>query len=171
MANKSVTEFGSSLSLRVTESAANTLTFAKIEGGVVNAAKVGWVVQKLHFSTSALSQMNSSGDTISIALTVSNKLTDLNVDNPGVIYVKVLQRVDLGVAATGIIHDLTFEVDFSTLQGNGLLILPNPLYIAVLGTGLAAATVALLRMYFYEISMQDSDYFNLVQSRQILINS
>lgn len=168
---KSATDFGSSFSMRVVESAANTLTFAKIEGGITPMQKVGWVIQKLFFTTDAFSLMNGTGDYAKFALTVSNKLTDLAIDNPGVIFAKHWQRIDMGTAATSIIQDYTFEVDFSTLQGGGLLVLPSPLYLAVQGSGLTAASTGMLRCCFFEIAMADADYFNLVQSRQILINS
>jgi len=171
MAAKSTTDFGSQVSLRVTESAANTLTFQKIEGGVVSLARVGWVIQKLFFSLSNFTYFNTSGDQGTIALTVSNKLTDLAVDNPGVLFQKSFERLDFGTAASGFMTDTTFEVDFSSLLGGGILTLPNPLYLAIQGTGLSNPLVGLVRMYFYELSMADSDYFNLVQSRQTLINS
>jgi hypothetical protein len=171
MAAKSQTEFASSVSLRVTESAANTLTFQKIEGGVTTLDKVGWVIQKCFFSLSNPVYFNGTGDIFTIALTVSNKLADLSVDNPGVIFSRTFERVDMGAAASAQIIETTQETDFSSLQGGGVLVLPTPLYLACQGQGLSNAMVGLLRMYFFPIQMADSDYFNLVQSRQILINS
>lgn len=169
--SKSQTEFASSFSLSVTESAANTLTFEKIESGLMPLDKVGWVLQKLQFQVSALQYMNGTGDSITFGICVSNKLTDINPDNSGVIYSRVVQRLDFGAAASASIYDWNYECDLSNLQGGGVLVLPSPLYLAAYGGGLSAASTVLLRAYFFPIVMSDSDYFNLVQSRQILINS
>lgn len=170
-ATQSLNEFVSEFIISVTEATANTLAFAKISSGIQPLEKIGWVLQKLIFETTAVPLMNGTGDAVTFGLTVSNQLTSLVNTDPAVVYKRTLQRLDFGTAASAIVYDNYWEVDFSSLQGGGLLVLPNPLYLAAQGTGLSAASTTIMRALFYPIAMSPEDYFNLVQNRQVLINS
>jgi len=165
--------FVSQAVFNVTESAANTLTFEKLETGLSVYDKIGWVLARIEFKPLAgtWALFNGSGDLLSMAITITNSLTALADDNPAVLVKKVMLRTDLGVAATGAFEDTSFVYDYSTLPGGGLLTLPNPLYFGILGSGLTGPSTVVCRLYFQAIPLADSDYFNLVQARQLLIST
>lgn len=165
--------YSGSTQIQVTESAANTLTFQRLATGIAPAERIGWVLAKFQMLIGAgeWAKFNSSGDALTIALTVSNQLTALSFNDPAIMDLIEVSRIDLGTAASGLFVHGMIEHDFSTLPGGGLLMLPNPVYLGIKGTGLSAAASCVARLYFQTVEMSDSDYFNLVQSRQILVNS
>lgn len=174
MASKTVLgQYCAQAVIGVTESGANTLTFAKLETGLSVYDKVGWVLNRVEWrpSLTAYSQFNSSGDSLTLALTASSNLSGLSDGDPAIYAIQRFLRVDLGTPASGAVIPIGEEDDYSTFPGGGILVLPNPLYLAALGSGLAAATTSIVRIWYTAIDMADADYFNLVQGRQILINS
>lgn len=173
MASKSIAgEYASSATVTVIESAANTLTFEKLEAGISIYDHVGWVLTRVEWRprVAAYQQFNGSGDALQMALTMSNALAALSDSDPSTYAMKTIARLDLGTAASGAIFPTSLVDDFSGLPGGGLLVLPSPLYLGVAGSGLAAATTVTVKMYFKSIDMTQDDYFNLVQARQLLLN-
>lgn len=174
MANKSIAgNFASQAVLSVTETAANTLTFTKLETGLSVYDKIGWVLNRVEFrlGSGVPALFNASGDFLQIALSMSNSLTALSDDDPAIYTNLMLYRVDYGTAASGMLEPNLYSQDFSGLPQGGILILPNPLYLGVRGSSLTAASSVVARIYYTAIELSDTDYFNLVQSRQLLINS
>lgn len=165
--------FTSQAVFNVTESAANTLTFEKLETGLSVYDKIGWVIQRIEWrlSSAVPALFNSAGDTLSMGLTITNSLTSLGDENPACLTIKRLLRTDYGAAATGIFMPMDYVTDFTTLSGGGILTLPNPLYMGLQGGGLSGAATVVTRIYFKAIELSDTDYFNLVQSRQLLIST
>lgn len=159
--------------LSPTESGANTLTFEKLETGLSVYDKVGWIIARIEWSLSSatLALFNGTTDVLNVALTMSNNLSSLSVDDPANIIMRRWQRTDLGTAASGWIKPLLHVDDFSTLPGGGLLTLPSPLYGAILGQGLSGAAECFIRLFFQAVELSESDYFNLIQARQLLIST
>lgn len=174
MASKSVAgEYTSQAIFNVSETGANTLTFEKLETGLSVYDKIGWVVQRLEFTPSEAlaSFMNSSGDAQIAALTMTNSMANLSIENPAILARHEFIRWDFGTAAAGALYSLPFVYDYSTMSGGGILVLPSPLYLGVVGSGLTAASTISLKMFFKAIELSDQDYFNLVQARQLLIST
>lgn len=159
--------------IEVTESAANTLTMEKLETGLSIYDKVGWVLNRVEYrlGSGVPALFNASGDYLQMALVMSNQLTALNDNDPAIYTNLMLYRVDIGAAASGSIMTNVYAQDFAALPGGGLLILPNPLYLAVKGTGLTGASSVVARIYYTPMEMADQDFTNLIQARQLLINS
>jgi hypothetical protein len=159
--------------ITVTESAANTLTFAKLTTGVSIYDKIGWIINRLEwrFGGSLNAFFNGTADSLALALTMSNAAASLSDTDPAIIAIRRWQRTDFGTAANAQIQPLTWVDDFSTLPGGGLLVLPNPIYGAALGSGLTTASTTYIRMFFTPVELSDQDYFNLVQARQLLIST
>jgi len=157
----------------VAESAANTLTFEKLETGLSVYDKIGWVVQRVEWmlSPASYSFFNGANDYINLALTITNSLTALGDENPAIIAIERYIRNDFGTAANAQLWAPKIVQDFTGLSGGGLLTLPNPIYCGVQGSGLSAAAAVICRLYFKAIELSDTDYFNLVQSRQLLIST
>lgn len=157
----------------VTESGANTLTFEKLETGLSIYDKIGWVISRIEYKIGGLTlaQFNGTGDTLTFALTMTNTLTALAADNPAVLFQRAIVRHDIGTAASGLLVDNTWNADYSTLPGGGLLVLPNPLYFGVVGASLAGAATIVCRIFFQALELTEQDYFNLVQARQLLVST
>jgi len=174
MATKLGTDlFTSQAELTVTESASNTLTFTKLETGLSVYDKIGWVIARVEWrpSSGTYALFNGTGDVLDCALTMSNGLTALSESDPAIYNFRKFLRLDFGTAANASIFSSTYIDDFSTLPGGGLLVLPNPLYLGIKGTGLTAGATMFTRIFFKAIELSDQDYFNLVQARQLLITT
>lgn len=175
MAAPNTSNFPSKLVIRNTESAQGTLTFKKVETGLSVYDPVSWVIHKIqsHVATAELAKLNSSGDYIAWALTSTNTLTTSTQtdDNPAVYMIREVGRLDFGTAASGGLFAATFEDDYSTMPGGGLLVLPNPFYGSIFSNGAASAVTANMVIWYSQITLTDKDYTNLIQARQLLISS
>lgn len=152
-----------------TESAANTLTFAKLEASVGLFERVGWLISRVDwYMRGNYDKFNTTGDQFSMALTQSNAISSIAPNATQVILNKQLFRYDYGTAATANFFSEPDSVDLSTLPGGGILVVPNPLYLAVAGSGLSAAAVGTVRIWYKNIVLSDADFFDLMQTRQVL---
>jgi len=156
-----------------TESAANTLTFEKLETGLSIYDKIGWVIARVEarLSAATLALFNGTGDSLSLGITMSNSIISIGDDNPAVYSNIALVRLDFGTAANAEIGQRTYIKDYSTLPGGGLLVLPNPLYAGIQGVGLTGAASANISLFYQAVELSDADYFNLIQARQLLIST
>lgn len=155
------------------ETAANTLTFDKVETGMSVYDQIGWVLSRVEYRLTAntRSLFNGTGDNLSIALVSTNTLTLLGDANPAIYALRSFTRIDFGTAASATLESNTYVDDYSGLPGGGLLLLPNPLYGAIVGTGLSGPAFVSVILYVQPVQLDKDDYFNLVQARQLLINS
>lgn len=157
--------------LQVTETGANTLTFDKLETGVSVYDKVGWVITRAEWrlSGSTLALFNGTGDILTTGLAASNNSSTIADNDPAFYVVRKWLRLDFGTAASASIFSPIYVDDYSTLPGGGLLVLPNPLYIAAQGSGLTGASTVTCRIFFQSVDLGPDDYTNLVQARQLLL--
>jgi hypothetical protein len=95
-------------------------------------------------------------------------LTTFSSANGGVYDFLEIGRIDTGTAANANFVWSPYVKDFSNLPGGGLLVAPNPLYLAVKGTGLSAALNVNLRIFFTEIELDPDLYRELFQSRALI---
>lgn len=154
----------------VTESAANTLTWAKLEiaTGSLLDKKFGLLINRFDVEMYPYSILNSDGDTFTLGVSVSNSITDLSLSRPEVIMREIWTRVDYGAAASGILVDRLKVRDFSTMPGGGILVPADRLYIGAVGSGCGAVGNAVARMYYTVVELSSEDYWQLVESRRIL---
>lgn len=169
MAAKGQDQYANFAIISVTESAANTLTFTKLETGVGLFERVGWLISRVDwYDRGSINQLNSNSDQIDGAIVQSNAVSGISASSTQVLVHKVWYRQDFGTAATAFINMDPKTDDYSTLPGGGILVLPNPLYLAVKATGAAAACSLTARIWYKSVSLTDADYFDLMQSRQVL---
>ena len=157
--------------INVVESAANTLTTQKLESGYSVLGSIAWVIHRLEYGlSSAIAQMNSTGDTAQIGLVSlpSTTLTTFSMGSQAVYDFIELIRYDTGTAANANFMQSPYTKDFTNLPGGGLLIAPNPLYLAVKGAGCAGAITVPLRIYFTELELDSDLYRELFQSRTLV---
>ena len=167
--------FATKALFQLAETAANTLSYDKLETGMSVYDKVGWIIARIEYRITATTWalFNGTGDNLTVALTSTNTLTaaTLSDSNPAVYALRNFARIDIGTAASGLLQSGTYTDDYSTLPGGGLMVLPSPLYAGIVGSGLTGAASMNVLIYFTPMDLSDQDYFNLVQARQLLINS
>ncbi len=153
----------------VTESGANTLTFAEINTNVSVFDKAAFILHRLEWfiPSTDVDKIIAAADKITCALTSSQNTVTLGLDNPAVIdLLEVAIAVQTGVGYTQ--NVMPFIRDFSNLPGGGLIIAPRPLFLAVKGTSLASAVHAECRAYFTVKSLSADEYLELVDFYRIV---
>lgn len=173
MAKKSQTKdlFTNLAYASVTESAANTLTFAELNTGVSVHEKIAWVINRIDwFLTQATTLLIvAAGDGFSIALTSNNQVSDIeDLSDPSVIALIQHLEVASGTPAVLIKHDQPYIKEYSSLPGGGLIITPKPLYIAAQGISLASAGVYKCRIYYTVKELAADEFWELVQASRIV---
>jgi hypothetical protein len=154
---------------QVVESAANTLTFEEINTNISYFSRQAFVLHRLEWypAPTSLSVLGGAGDYFECALTSSNKITMLNLDDPGVIdLLTITQNFQSGVGF--FIKPFPIIREFTDLPGGGLIINPRPLYLAVKGTSLASALTINLRAYFTVVELNSDQYVEMLDFYRIL---
>lgn len=170
MATSKSDEFANYAILSVTESAANTLTFKKLETGISLSEKVAWIINRVEYIVASISAaiFNADTDTMTWGLSLSNSFAAPAFSEDTIIDYNLLARLDLGVAASGGWLLVPFLKDFSRLPGGGLLVPPTPLYLWAKGSGLTAANIVTARIHYQLMSMSTDQYWQLVEARRVI---
>ena len=169
MAEKKTDKFANKMYGTVTESAANTLTYAEIKTNVSVFDKAAWILHRLEWYLAAteIDKLLGLGDSITMALTSSSTPAALALADSAVIDLCTLNHKDL--TAVGFSDYTTpFIRDFSNLPGGGLIIAPRPLYLAAKGVSLASAVTVQLRGYFTIMNLSADEYIELVDFYRIV---
>ncbi len=155
----------------VTESAADTLTFAEIQTGVAVHQKVAWVINRILWYLTPASQalVTAAADSLSMALVLNNKVDDLaDLSDPAIVDVLTLMTVLFGTAASGERLFAPILRDFSGLPGGGLIITPKPLYIAAKGVSLGVPSTCSCRIFYTIKELAADEFWELVQASRIV---
>jgi len=170
MAASKTDSFANLAILTVTESAANTLTFKKLETGISINQKVAWVICRVEYFLSSLlaAQFNGDGDGISFGLAASSTFASAIIEENSIFDFNNIQRADFGTAAVSMFHKQPFLKDFSSMPSGGIIVPPAPLYGFAKGTGLVSAMSVAARIYYTELELAESDFWQLVQARRPL---
>lgn len=174
MATKKIADtFANMATINCTESAANTLTWKKLETSFGTFEKIAWIVHRLeYFILSPSTALNGTDDTLSVALTVSNTPVSLIATtaftDPAVIDIQAIARYDFGTAASGFLLVKPFVHDFTQMPNGGLIIPPAPLYGGIQGYGLASAASVIIRIYYTIKELATDEYWELVEARRLL---
>lgn len=156
--------------LTVVESAANTLTFKKLETGISLTEKVAWVISRIEWLLSGVNDtvFNAKGDVLYFGLSLSNAWATASISEQTIIDYNSVERVDIGAAASGKFEYRPKIKDFSGLPGGGILTPPVPLYAFAQGVGLTAACTAVARIHYQLKPMKVDEYWELVEARRVL---
>jgi hypothetical protein len=155
------------------ESAANTLTYKKLEVGFGTFEKVAWVIHRLEYYPFINSTtFNSADDSVQCALMTGNTRTSIITNDvftdPQVIDIFSIIRWDAGTAASGSFLPRPITKDFSFMPSGGLIIPPAPLYGVIQSVGCAAANVMVIRIYYTIKELAVDEYWELVEARRML---
>lgn len=159
--------------VQVDESAANTLTYKKLEMGTSLFDRVGIIIRKVEWYVHAnLNYIVANSDSIQCAITNTNTLADIGPEYEGVLVRRTFRAWVYGTPATAQLYGEPWVDDLSALPGGGIIMLPNPLYVAVKGVSLASAcTDVTAKIYFTFVELTNEDFFELMQARQTLIST
>jgi hypothetical protein len=153
----------------VTESAANTLTFNKLETGISIYEKVGWLINRIEYYISTASAVFAAdADGLKVGWSTSDGLTSWDESNSAWFDLMQFARVDYGTAGSGFVVEKPFVKDLSTLPGGGLLVPPNPLYLGAQGISLGAAQTVEARVFYTVIQLKQEEFWELVEMRRMI---
>lgn len=166
---KKTDQFANKFYGTVTESAANTLTFAEIPTQVDVFSKKAWILHRIeYYINGAFSALfNATGDKLALALTSSDKITSLSLSDAGVIDLFEL-KAEYFTAAGFLLREEPLIRTFNDMPGGGLIISPRPLYLAVKGESLSGAATVQCRGYFTGIDLNADEYLELVDFYRIV---
>ena len=166
---KRIDSFANLATIQVTETAANTLTYRKLDTGFSLFEKVAWIIHRIEYVIDE--RFNGTGDTMDVALMTANTRTTI-ADNATFTDASVIDKIkwvrtDIGVAATGLYYVQPQIVkDFTNLPGGGLIVPPTSIYAGAQGTGCASAGTNTVRFFFTVKELQEAEYWQLVESRR-----
>lgn len=163
-------KFANQALIRCVESALNTLTFKKLETGISLFDKVAWVISRIEYllGVANFGYFNATADTLAFGITTVDTLTTLDIANSAVVDYNYVGRLDLGAAASGAFAFQPFVKDFSQLPGGGLIMPPNPIYLAAVGSGLTAATTVVAKLFYTQIQLKPEEFWELVEARRMI---
>jgi len=173
MAAKNGDSYPNVATIEVIESAANTLTYKKLEAGVSMMEKVAWLIHRIEYWLDInTATFNSNGDTLVVALLNSNIFATLHADatfaDAAMIDSVLVRRCDVGTPAVTWMDFAPITKDFSNLPGGGLLVPPIPVFGAAQGVGLNAATTNLIKIWYTIKELATEDYWQLVEAKRTL---
>ncbi len=171
MAEKKTDVFPQLAYLSVTESAANTLTFARLDiatGALLGEKKYGMVIHRVQYGIPLATRqlMVANGDQLQVALCVSPNIATIDLNSPEVIDNVTLARWDAGTAASAIVDEMQIIHDFSMF--GGLLVPADKLYIAAKSLSVASAGIYTARVWYTMKELTIADYWDLVETRRII---
>lgn len=149
----------------VTESAANTLTFAELPQVTTLLEKKAFLINRIQYNA-YLSLLVADTDNLDFGLSLSNRWTSPSLIEPSIIDYQSRRLVASGAPATALLEDNQVIQDWSTLPGGGMLVPTRPLFLWTKGTALASASAIIVKIYFTVIDLTPADYWDLVESLQ-----
>lgn len=168
MAKREVDKYSNILAIDIEMSAADVLTFQDVNVGLNIFDKVGILINRMdvEINNATKSALDSAAASIDIGLTQSNQIAALSLQQRAVI--DKIKIGGIGTIATGfaIVRE-PFSVTYGDLPGNGLLISPSPLWIAMDSTGFATVIgFCTVRIYFTVVDLKPEEYFELLEARR-----
>lgn len=156
--------------LQVTESAANTITFAELKTGVGIFEKVALIIHMIEyqFYPASYALLLASDDVLDMGWSTSDSATNLVKDSPQNIDSYRASYGARGTPANYTRKDLPVVRDFTGLPGGGLIIPSASLYLGIQGTSLASAATGRSTLYFSYRSVKSDEYWELVEATRAL---
>lgn len=163
-------KFDQFMHLSVTQSAANALTFGQVAigGAVFEYAGIIFTRVEYYLEATAISELVANADALDLALTGSDGLTDLSVDQPQLYDRITLEVAVSGAPATAQIIEMPIIHDFSSMPGGGLMVPAQTLFIGMDSAGCAAAQTGVIRAYYHVEKLTAADFIELVQRYRVL---
>jgi hypothetical protein len=163
-------QFANIAHIQVTESAANTLTYKKLETGISLFEKVAWIIHRVAYYLDGgdFANFGGNGDYLEMGISTSDAPTAPSFDEASFVDIYRMIRNDFGTAGTGTLWPSPFIRDFTNLPGMGLIVPPNPIYLWVKGTAMSAECVVDARLFYTAKTLRAEEYWELVEARRII---
>ena len=145
-------------------SAANTLTFTQIQLAVGIFQGVAMLLHRINYfpTIGSVRELTAATDYLTMALTSSSQLTAIN-DVAEAAIIDSTSIIPVGVSVEPV--QIPVIKNFGGFPGGGRLVPANPLYIAALTAGAAAASQVRCQLDFTFVELTDKDYIELIQSQ------
>lgn len=155
---------------KVVESAANTLTFAKLDTGLSFNEKVAWVISRIEYDPSGVGCANfaDEADAVEYGLSVYAGFTTPSPLEITAIDYNMLIYSEVGAPTSFQFRHYPLLKDFSSMPGGGIIVPPVPLYAWVKGSGLASAVTIYARIFYTVMSLSADQYWQLVEARHVI---
>lgn len=155
--------FRNVLSIEVTQSAADTLTFQEVPTGVSLGQGLGIVIDEISYypNHANIRELDADTDTLMMALTTSDQPDDIAdySDSRIVDTVALLSHV-VGTAGNFQVHELPIRTEFTPP-----IILATPrLFLAVDTAGFGAAATARVRVAFRYVKLTPQEYLEVAET-------
>lgn len=147
----------------VTETAANTLTFVEMLTGISLGQGVGMLIDQIdyHIGASALQDLVAADDTLEMAITASNDVSDLS----DVTDRRIIHQMKVQAMIVGAVVSLSHIVQPYPWQFFPPLIIASPrIHLAAKGTSLVGAATVSTRIYFRYIALTPQQYLELAEA-------
>ena len=152
--------------VEVTQSAANAVTFAELRTniGIQSDRKtaIAMLIDQIDYFPvgGAISLMTTSTDSLDMALTISDSVTDLfDVSDRRILHSTRLFRFDAGTAANA--NFLRFPLSQQFFPA--LITAERSLFLGLGSTGLAAGTTLRCRIYHRFVELSDSQFLEIAE--------
>lgn len=159
------------MSLAVTQSAANTLTFGHVAVGTSIFDYAAFLIHRIEIklARAAYNDLKAVADQLTVAICGSNTITDIyDFSNPQIYDIGTFVPIDQGTVASFLILEHPMIHDFTGLPGGGILVPAQDIYIGCQTSGFAAAATATVRLYYTIKALEASDYIELAQRLRVL---
>lgn len=151
-------------------SAANTITWQKLDTGLPLFEKRAWIIHSIEyrFAVSTLADLDTDADWVRAALAVNDSLTVIESDAQQLIDELFYMRTDAGTAANAWFHEQPVIHDFSNLPGRGLIVAPTYLFLGMDSSGMTVAGNVIVKIRYTEMPLKPADYWQLVEAQRII---
>ncbi len=162
--------FDQTLFMQMTETAANTLSFAQLAVGVSIFDYAAFIISRIEYywNPGALAGIDADQDSITVALTGSGSITVLDRSQPQVYDLASWIGALDGTAATMARYESPTIHDFAAMKGGGLLVPAQDMFIAVLGNGQATARTGTILAYYSVMELAAADYLEVAQKYRVI---
>lgn len=171
MAGQKLDKYANIAFLSVTESAATTLTFEKLDMATpMIGEKYALLIHRAecYFAPATWALLIDGSDQAVMGLTLTDRLTSISdLSQPELLFnIHITQKYFTGAGFEMV--ERPTQKDFSSLPGGGLLVPGDRLYIGAQGVSIAAAITASMRLYYSVIPIGVSDYWELIEARRVM---
>ena len=152
------------------QSGANALTFSGITIMSSFLANSAMLIHQVEYTLDGgvYAEMTTAADTVTVGLAGSDGMATVALSDPEVYDFHRQTRVDLGVAASGVLHREPLVAEFSRLPGGGVMVPADRIFAYIGSTGLASAGFVDVRFRFTILELTAQQYLELAQSLRVL---
>lgn len=156
--------------LSVTETAANTLTFANLSVFSNVLSNQAIILHKImyYLPVASLQELAAASDRLRFGIAGSDSMTTPTIDDAEVYDYQEICWLTFGTAGNAVIQEMVVEQDYNNMPGGGLLVPADRIFLFAMGQSLSSATTVQVRFFFTLKSLSPQDYLELAQSMRVL---